>query len=107
MIRRPETDTIFADRESSDKDADAAHGLWPTLAWFGFLLGLTSVVGFILALTVFLLTFMRGRAGLSWTQTAIHTTGGVVFMCAMAWILNRDFPPGLLQSWIDLPWPLR
>ena len=44
MIRRPETDTIFADRESSDKDADAAHGLWPTLAWFGFLLGLTSVV---------------------------------------------------------------
>ena len=65
MIRRPETDTIFADRESSDKDADAPHGLWPTLAWFGFLLGLTSVVGFILALTVFLLTFMRGRAGLS------------------------------------------
>ena len=107
MIRRPETDTIFADRESSDKDADAAHGLWPALAWFGFLLGLTSVVGFILALTVFLLTFMRGRAGLSWTQTAIHTTCGVVFMCAMAWILNRDFPPGLLQSWIDLPWPLR
>ena len=106
MLRRPQTDIIFADRESSDEDAGAAHGLWPTLAWFGFLLVLTSVVGFILALTVFLLSFMRGRAGLSWSQSAIYMAGGVVFMCAMAWILNRDFPPGLLQSWFDLPWPL-
>jgi putative tricarboxylic transport membrane protein len=106
MMRRPETDTIFADRESSGEEADAAHGLWPTLAWFGFLLVLSSLVGFILALTVFLLAFMRGRAGLSWSRSAIYTIAGVVFMGVMAWILNRDFPPGLLQSWFDLPWPL-
>jgi len=24
----------------------------------------------------------------------------------MAAILNRDFPPGLLQDYIALPWPL-
>ncbi|MBT6085885.1 MAG: tripartite tricarboxylate transporter permease [Rhodospirillaceae bacterium] len=107
MMRRPETDTIFADRESSGEDADATHGLWSTLAWFGFLLVLSSIVGFILALGVFLLSFMRVRAGVTWAQSAIYTAGGIGFMCAMAWILNRDFPPGLLQSWVDLPWPLK
>ncbi len=106
MQRRPETDTIFADREVSGDDATAAHGLWATLAWFGFLLVLSSLVGFILALLVFLLTFMRLRASLSWAMAAIYTASGIAFMCAMAWILNRDFPPGLLQSYFDLPWPL-
>ena len=33
--------------------------------------------------------------------------GGIGFMCFMAWVLNRDFPPGLLQSWFTLPWPPR
>ena len=105
MMRSPETDTIFADRESSGEDADADHGLWTTLAWFGLLLVLSSLVGFILALLVFLLAFMRLRAGLSWAMAATYTAGGIAFMCAMAWVLNRDFPPGLLQSMFDLPWP--
>ncbi len=106
MQRRPDTDTIFADWETSEEAINATHGLWPTLAWFAFLLVMTSLVGFILALMIFLLTFMRVRAGLSWSQSAIYTVCGIVFMCFMAWILNRDFPPGLLQSWFDLPWPL-
>jgi len=25
----------------------------------------------------------------------------------MAGVLNRDFPPGLLQAYFDLPWPFR
>jgi len=105
MARRPATDTIFADREISDSDT-LTHGLWSTLAWFGFLLVLTSLVGFILALLVFLMSFMRFRAGLSWVITGVYTAGGIAFMSAMAAILNRDFPPGLLQDYIALPWPL-
>ncbi len=107
MVRQPETHTIFADREASGEDADAAHGLWPTLAWFGLLLVLSSLVGFILALAVFLLSFMRIRAGLSWAYAAIYAAGGVSFMCVMAWVLNRDFPPGLLQAYVELPWPFK
>ena len=32
---------------------------------------------------------------------------GIAFMLMMANLLNRDFPPGLLQSFVDLPWPSR
>ncbi|MCP4624345.1 MAG: tripartite tricarboxylate transporter permease [bacterium] len=106
MIRAPQTDHVFADREASGEDAEAPHGFWATLAWFAVLLVLSSLVGFILALVVFLVTFIRVRAGSSWSRTLILTAGGIALMCFMAGVLHRDFPPGLLQAFVELPWPL-
>jgi len=68
-------------------------------------LALTSIVGFTLALAIFLVSFFRIRAGLNWTQAVLYAGAGIIFMLAMAWTLNRDFPPGLLQSFVTLPWP--
>jgi hypothetical protein len=105
MMRAPETDGIFADREAGQEAADARHGLWGNLAWFAALLVLSSLLGFILALAIFLVAFMRVRAGLSWVKTVIYSACGLTFMIALAWTLNRDFPPGLLQNFVELPWP--
>ena len=105
MMIKPETHALFADREAADA-RENAYGLWSTLAWFGGLLVLTSLLGFILALAIFLFAFMRVRAGQSLGFSALYTAAGIAFMCTMAGILNRDFPPGLLQSYVDLPWPL-
>ncbi|MEM9676544.1 MAG: tripartite tricarboxylate transporter permease [Pseudomonadota bacterium] len=107
MMLVPETHVLFADRERSNEGKANVFDLWPTLAWFAFLLVLTSLVGFIIALSVFLLSFLRIRAGLNWLNAALYTTAGIAFMCVMAAVLNRDFPPGLLQSYVDLPWPLK
>jgi TctA family transporter len=106
MILRPETNAIFADKEAAGDDAEAPHGLWSTLAWFAGLIVATGLVGFILALLGFLLAFFRIRAGCGWGKTLILTAAGITLMCVMAGALNRDFPPGLLQDWVDLPWPL-
>ncbi len=106
MIRRPDGDAVFADKEISGADADAPHGLWGTLAWFAGLILATFLVGFILALACFLLAFFRIRAGASWIMSLALSAAGIAFMCLMASLLNRDFPPGLLQGAVDLPWPL-
>jgi putative tricarboxylic transport membrane protein len=106
MIRAPEGDPVFADGEAGGEDSNAPHGLWATLSWFAGLLVLSALLGFILALVLFLVTFLRVRAGLSWTKTLILSACGIAFMCFMAGSLNRDFPPGLLQEFVDLPWPL-
>jgi hypothetical protein len=106
MHLRPESDALFADRETSGEDTDNRFALWPTLSWFAVLLLATSLLGFILALGGFLLAFFRIRAGLAWARSVLLTGAGVAFMCFMAWLLNRDFPPGLLQYFFDLPWPL-
>ncbi|MEM1373017.1 MAG: tripartite tricarboxylate transporter permease [Pseudomonadota bacterium] len=106
MMRRPEGDAIFADKESGGEDAAAPYGLWSTLAWFAGLIVGTFFVGFIIALLGFLIAFFRVRAKASWQMTLILTAAGIAFMCLMAGALNRDFPPGLLQDAVDLPWPL-
>ena len=106
MMRAEETSPLFADRESGGEDAEAPHGLWSTLGWFAMLLGLSALVGFILALAVFLVSFLRVRAGATWVRTLTLSGLGIGFMSAMAWVLNRDFPPGLLQEYVTLPWPL-
>ena len=106
MMTRPETDTIFADKEVAGEDAESGRGLWSTLAWFAGLLALSALFGFIIALALFLLAFFRVRAGLEWARSAILTAAGIAFMCLVAGLLNRDFPPGLLQSLVALPWPL-
>lgn len=105
MMLRPETHAIFADRERNGEDADATHGLWPTLAWFALLLVLTSLLGFVLALALFLFGFMVMRARVGMVFAVAYTGAGIAFICAMAWLLNRDFPPGLLQEYYTLPWP--
>ncbi len=107
MIRRPEGDVIFADKEVAGEDADARYGLWSTLAWFAGLIAATWLVGFIIALVGFLITFFRVRAGATWLQTIVLSAGGIGLMMVMAGALNRDFPPGLLQAAVDLPWPLK
>ncbi|MEM7295246.1 MAG: tripartite tricarboxylate transporter permease [Pseudomonadota bacterium] len=105
MMLKGENDPLFADREVAEAGSNA-YGLWPTLAWFAGLLVLTALLGFILALAIFLFAFIHYRSGKSLGFAAAYTGAGIAFMCAMAGVLNRDFPPGLLQSYVDLPWPL-
>ena len=105
MILAPETDTIFADSERSAEAGQARYSLWSTLAWFAALLVATSLFGFIIALALFLFSFMRIRANMRTVFAAIYALAGIAFICTMAWALNRDFPPGLLQAYANLPWP--
>ncbi|AZQ68155.1 tricarboxylate transporter [Silicimonas algicola] len=105
MWRTPETDDVFIDLEEG-AEGEAPHGLWSTLAWFGLLLGLTFLFGLIIAQIGFMMGFFltRGRFGL--TRAAVATAIGIAFIMGLASILGRDFPPGLLQAYVDLPWPL-
>ncbi|MTI18102.1 tricarboxylate transporter [Rhodobacteraceae bacterium RKSG542] len=106
MMFRKETDALFADKEVYGEDADAPHGLWSTLGWLAGLIAATYFVGYILALLGFLVVFLRVRAGAGWLKTFLLTATGIAFMCFMAGVLNRDFPPGLLQGMVQLPWPI-
>ncbi|MEL6683375.1 MAG: tripartite tricarboxylate transporter permease [Pseudomonadota bacterium] len=106
MMTQPETHPLFSDREKQEADQNV-HGLWVTLAWFAGLLALTAITGFIIALAVLVSLSILFRAQKPAAFAAAYTAAGIAFMCAMAWLLNRNFPAGLLQDLVDLPWPLR
>ena len=107
MRRVEATNGIFYDVEVGGEEADAPHGLWKMLAWFGSLLGLTALFGFVIAITLFFISFLKLHGKVSWMRTLVLTVCGVGFLIFVAYMLNRDFPPGLLQEMVELPWPLR
>ena len=106
MMLRSEGNALFADKEIAGEDAQSPYGLWSSLSWFAGLILATFFFGFIIALLGFLLTFFRIRAQQSWIKASILTAAGIALMLVLAGALNRDFPPGLLQDFVDLPWPL-
>ena len=81
--------------------------MWQALSWFVGLLVGTALTGFLIAVTAFCLAFLRLRARASWPMTLVLSGTAVAIILALAYFLNRDFPPGLLQAYVDLPWPLR
>lgn len=105
MITRPLSDPIFADEDQNTKDVPD-FGLWSTLFWFTSLLILTSIFGFFIALALFFFTFLHVRARTSVLKAAILTFCALTFITSLAYILNCDFPYGLMQHYLDLPWPL-
>jgi putative tricarboxylic transport membrane protein len=89
----------FADRPTRD--------LWLNVAWFAGLFVGAALVGFIIALAAFFVVFLRVRAGVSWLRVAVLTAGGLSVILVLGHFLVLDFPRGLLQDMVDLPWPLR
>jgi TctA family transporter len=81
--------------------------VWPSLAWFVFLFGASALVGFILALALFITSFLMFRTQLGWFRSLIYTSVCIGFMMILGHSLTLNFPAGLLQQMIELPWPLK
>lgn len=74
--------------------------------WFvGLYVGIW-VFGFVIAMTGFLLVFLRYDAELNWPQALELALGGFVFVVAISWIMSLYWPDGLIVQWVKLPWPL-
>jgi putative tricarboxylic transport membrane protein len=96
------------DQEYQEPYSELGTGtLWRNIAWFAGLLVASALVGFIIAITAFFIAFLRLRADVSWLRTIILTSAGVGLMILLGYFLVLDFPRGLLQDFVRLPWPLR
>jgi putative tricarboxylic transport membrane protein len=95
-------------RHDAEHGVDSEHGgFWTYLLWFAALIAGTAIIGFLLASIVFFIAFLRWPARCTWTTTLVLTAIANAGLIAVADILVLDFPAGVLQSWFDLPWPLR
>jgi putative tricarboxylic transport membrane protein len=98
---------------NQDQEVTGAHvgdptvaSPWTSVAWFAALFVLAALVGYILAVAVFFLVFVRQRAGRGWPATLVYTAAMLGCVLALGHALSLDFPRGLLQEYAELPWPL-
>ena len=88
-------------------ELDAVSG-FATLLWppAGIALAALLLFGSRLWPAVFIAAFLRVRTELSNLKVAFLTACGLAVLAIVGHLIHLDYPRGLLQSWVDLPWPL-
>ena len=104
MILRGPSAVIF-DTEAEPQPGMASMGHY--LLWFAGLLAASALVGFVIGMALFFAAFLHFKARAAAWRNALLTASAVGFLAAMSYIFVLDFPRGLLQELVELPWPLR
>lgn len=64
------------------------------------------LLGYSLSITIFLVIFYRFLAGTTWRIASVAGLAGLAFISLISKLMVIDWPSGIIQNWIDLPWPL-
>ncbi len=81
--------------------------LFKAFSWILFLVILSSIFGFIIAIVILFFTLMRSKTDLSYLKITIITLCSVATIIALSYFMVLDFPQGLLQHLFKLPWPFK
>jgi putative tricarboxylic transport membrane protein len=105
----PGAGSAIHDQEADGDDVAGAGiaSVWTSIAWFASLFALAALIGFILAIGIFIPAYLLMRARFGSWETALYTASALALMIALGAMLTVDFPAGLLQRLVELPWPLR
>jgi TctA family transporter len=104
ILRGREVPEIF------DTEADpppGMHSMEHYLAWLAGLIAVSAVTGFLIGLGLFFLVFLHVKARAPIWRNLLLTSAAMAFLIVMAYVFTLDFPGGLLQDYVEMPWPFR
>lgn len=108
LLRSPKPSTVFHDSErSSFGDEGKLHS---NEYFLGLLIGmllLAALTGFVVAVAAFILFFIRIKGQASWLASAVGAAAFVLLLGLLSDRLVLEYPQGLLQQFVTLPWPLQ
>ena len=84
--------------------AETERGIYYYLAWTVGMLGLIALIGFPFGCALFIYAFVRWHADVSDLRAAILGISGVAFLGMMSHFLSLQYPQGLLQVFVKMPW---
>ncbi len=77
---------------------------WPyPFVWVGLLVTV-ALVGFPFAVLIFVFVFTTIKAGRSHLRNAVLGLAAMAFLSLMSHFLTLQYPPGLLQQFVEMPW---
>jgi putative tricarboxylic transport membrane protein len=107
------TYTLFFNQKWLSKALNSSYSLEDTkdmfyaFSWIIFLVVLVSLFGFIIGIVILFIAVMKNKTEMPLTKILAVTTGGVATMLVLSHFMVLDFPGGLLQEYVQLPWPLK
>lgn len=77
------------------------HYVW----WMLGFLGSTYLIGFLLSIIAFYFVFMRVKAKATWWGIALMAGCSVGALAIISHVFLVEFPSGVLQRYVAIPWP--
>jgi TctA family transporter len=96
--------------EVFDTEADVPPGMLSMehyIVWFLGLMAVSALVGFLIGLGLFFLVFLHVKARAPLWRNLVLTGSAMAFLIVMSYVFVLDFPGGLLQELVEMPWPFR
>jgi putative tricarboxylic transport membrane protein len=107
LLRNPGGNPFAFDSEIGWRERNEGYqtSLLHYVYWIaGLMLGI-YLVGFVLALVLFFVTFLRTKSDARWWSIGLMTASMLAVFAAFSYFLVLEFPSGLLQEFVPLPWP--
>ena len=97
---------VFHDAENLVKGKKEIRNQWLTIFWFISPLFLSIFIGFFVSIGFFVIIFLNKIAKKNKVFSILSGILVWIFLSLISHFMVMDFPPGILQSYIELPWPL-
>ena len=97
---------VFHDAENLILGNTEIRSQWLTIFWFISPLFLSVFIGFYISIGLFVFIFLSKIARASFRFSLVSAIGVWIALAAISHFMIMDFPPGILQGYIELPWPI-
>ncbi len=108
MARTKHANNVFFDTERAafgaavDRRSNEHY-----LLWLAGMLAVSAVAGFVIGISAFIYAFMRVKARVPHWACALGAAVFVLLLGVLSHLLALEYPQGLLQDYVELPWPLQ
>jgi hypothetical protein len=107
LVTRRKSHTIFFDSEREvSEDGPPRLSNLHYLAWLAGMLGAAALIGFVLAVAGFIFVFLTIKARLTPVGAAVGAASLVALLSILGHFLVLEYPGGVLQNFVAMPWPL-
>jgi hypothetical protein len=108
LLKYKKPHTVFYDSEREAFDAQVEQrSNEHYLLWLLAMLGLAALFGFVIAIGAFIYSFLRVKAEARHWGCALGAGVFILLLGIMSELLNLEYPQGILQDYLTLPWPLQ
>jgi hypothetical protein len=107
LARRNPDNPMAFDSEVGWRDSPEGYkvGLYYYIAWLSGFMALTALVGFLLAIGIFFAVFLRHQSDARWTSILLMAGSAVGSLMLLGYVFTLQFPGGVLQDLVAMPWP--
>ena len=107
LLKRDPTNPMIFDSEVGWRGGEEGYkvGLYYYMGWLVAFFALIALIGFLPAIAVYFIVFLKRESEAKWTSILLMAGSVVGALAVMSYVFVLQFPDGVLQNLVAMPWP--